>query len=268
MNNQKPVISLISYLNAKPLTLYFEDTISNKYSIESDIPSVSCNKLISEQVEAGLVSSIIIPENNNLNIVNNICIASEGPVESVLLIGNKSISNIKTIALDFASKTSNILLQILFTKYLNRKIEYKVEKDSIETLLNKYDAVLAIGDKAFSYGIKNPSSVILDLAMEWKHFTGLPFVFAVWGILKTSKLDPAIFQKGKEYGMGKIDKIANSYAIENNLTSFGRKLAYKYLTENLSYNLGQREQKSLILFYNLANELKLINYTNKIQFTQ
>jgi predicted solute-binding protein len=104
--------------------------------------------------------------------------------------------------------------------------------------------------------------------MEWKHFTGLPFVFAVWGILKKSHLNTNIFKKAKEYGTSKIDTIANSYAIENKLTSFGRKLAYKYLTENLSYNLGKREQKSLMLFYNLAKELKLITYTNKVNFTK
>jgi len=266
MSNEKPIISLISYLNAKPLTKYFEINTNSNYNIVSDIPSVSCQKLVTEKVEAGLVSSIIIPENNNLNIVDNICIASEGPVESVLLIGNTKLKQIKTIALDSASKTSNILLQILFTKHYSQPVKFYLKQAPLKTLLKEYDAVLAIGDKAFKFGINNPSNIIIDLAMEWKHFTGLPFVFAIWGILKNSKLKPKIFLDAKQYGMNNINKISEEYAKANNLTHFGRKLAYKYLTENLSYNLGQKEQKSLMLFYKYAEELGLISHTNKIQF--
>lgn len=266
MSKKNTTISLISYLNAKPLTIYFEKNKINDLNIVSDIPSNSCRKLISGQVEAGLVSSIIIAENKNLKVVNNISIASEGPVESVLLLSKKSIKNIKSIALDEESRTSNVLLQILLNKFFDIKPNYKTKKGNIETLLEQYDAVLAIGDKAFNYGIDNPSDVLWDLAMEWKHFTGLPFVFAVWGVTKESKLKSSLFVKAKEYGLNHINDIAEEFSNHNNLSHFGRKLAYKYLTENLSYNLGDKEQKSLFLFFKYAEELNLIKYSNKVDF--
>lgn len=263
---KSPIISLISYLNAKPLTYFFEKNKDKNYKIESDIPSVSCNKLIKGQVEAGLVSSIIIAENPNLKIVDKISISSEGPVESVLLFSKKSLKELKTISLDHESRTSNVLLQVLFKKYFQTEVKFIMEKGTIEEKMEKYDGVLAIGDKAFNYGIDNPSEILFDLAMEWKHYTGLPFVFAVWGVSRDSTLKSDLFIKAKKYGLSHINEIADNYANELKLSHFGRKLAYKYLTENLSYNLTDKEQKSLLLFYKYASELGLVDFKNKLMF--
>jgi chorismate dehydratase len=44
----------------------------------------------------------------------------------------------------------------------------------------EHEAVLVIGDGALLLRARGNYPVVLDLGEEWKRWTGLPFVFAVW----------------------------------------------------------------------------------------
>ncbi len=256
---RKPVVSIIPFINAKPLTYFIENNRNKDYEISFNYPSECIEKLKSGEVDAGIVSSIAISKVPDVNVVDGICIASHSSVESVLLFSNKEIEDIQQIGLDPNSGTSNALIKILMEKWKNKKCNYSFYKGDIESALNsgKYDAVLAIGDRALLFGTQNPSTIKMDLALEWNHFTGLPFVFAMWLIKKDSSLNPEIFRKAGEEGIKNIDKIIDNIIIngDSNLTKYQIK---KYLKENLHYRFGSKERKGLMLFLKYCAEMRLI----------
>ena len=265
--NRKPAISIIPYLNARPLTDRLLADNRDGFVTVIDEPAASCIKLANGTVDAGLVSSILVPETDDIDIVDGVCIASEGPVESVMLFSDKPVEKISRILLDPSSRTSNVLIQVLMQLWIGQDCRYEQATGTdIDALLKTNDAVLAIGDRAFQYALDNPSLVAMDLAMEWKHFTGLPFVFAVWGLRRDSSLSPDLFRDARDNGIRQIDTITENAIREMDLSIIHRRLIRRYLTENLHYTLGSRERKALFLFFRYASELGLVKEASDVRF--
>ena len=263
----KPVISIIPFLNAKPLTYFFEKNKHDNFEISHNFPSECIEKLKAGEVDAGIVSTIAIATVPNTEVVDGICIASHSSVESVVLFSDKPVEKIETIGLDPNSGTSNALIRIIMEKWKNKKCTYKPYFQDIETALNsgEFDGVLAIGDRALSFGIENPSMIAMDLALEWNHYTGLPFVFAMWLVRKNSGLNPELFREYGEKGINSIDKIIAETNLVHN-SELNKFQITKYLKENLHYRFGPKERKGLMLFLKYCAEAGLIpeNYTLKL----
>ena len=269
LNSKKrnPVISLIPFINAVPLTYFIENSEEKNYDITHNFPSECIEKLKNKEADAGIVSSIAIATVPETFVVDGVCIASHSSVESVLLFSEKEIEEIETIGLDPNSGTSNALIKILMKKWKNRKCNYSYYDTDIETALKsrKYDAILAIGDRALIFGMENPSLIKMDLALEWNHFTGLPFVFAMWLVRKDSGLSPELFRKAGEKGIERIDEIIEKISI-NEKSILKKYQIKKYLKENLHYRFTSKEKKGLMLFLKYCAEMKLIpeNYSVKL----
>jgi len=96
---------------------------------------------------------------------------------------------------------------------------------------------------------------VLDLAEEWHAWTGLPFVFALWLIRKDAPELPLpggvapFFHKSLEIGLAQLPAIVE----EARRTIGWTKIELQeYLTENISYTLGEAERESLALFFEKA----------------
>jgi predicted solute-binding protein len=90
------------------------------------------------------------------------------------------------VALTTESSTSVRLLRVLLAeKHSLRTVAYARGMD--EDDLARADAALVIGDQALRWRRSPPPefSLVMDLAAEWHHWTGLPFVFARWGVRRT-----------------------------------------------------------------------------------
>jgi chorismate dehydratase len=97
-----------------------------------------------------------------------------------------------------------------------------------------------------------PRKIVLDLAEEWHAWTGLPFVFAFWAVRSDAPTLPGLvsyFQRSLELG-----RQATSLIVEEALRAIGwtRLELQEYLTENIRYELGEAEEKSLALFFEKA----------------
>jgi len=277
LKKRKSVISIIPYLNAKPLTYFLEVAKGKEYSIEYNLPSECVARLEKGEVDAGIVSSLAMALIPDCNVVDGICIASNSSVESVLLFSKYEIEDINTIFLDPASATSNALIKVLMEKWFKKKCNYKKRRATIDELLKiKKAGVLAIGDRSLRFGMENPSLIKMDLALEWSHFTGLPFVFAMWLVKKNSSLSPELFRNAAKKGIRHIDLIIKDYIErttlkreeKNEFTSVILKnyQLKRYLKENLHYIFGSKERKGLMLFLKLCAELNIIPFVPEINF--
>ena len=99
-------------------------------------------------------------------------ICADGNVESVLLRCQRPLGEVRTINLDAASRTSNLLLSVLLNNHFCVRENISVSVGAADA-----DACVMIGDRALRAG---PFLESYDFSGEWKSMTGLPFVFAVW----------------------------------------------------------------------------------------
>src|SRR5207247_10626447 len=76
-----------------------------------------------------------------------------------------------------------------------------------------HEAVVAIGDAALALAVRGTYPHRYDLGEEWKRWTGLPFVFAVWAARRVAS--PAAVQRGHQallasrtWGLAHLDELA------------------------------------------------------------
>ncbi len=247
-------LSIIDYLNAAPLNQGFKHGLGWEYfHLKFHYPSVCADRLRAGEVDAGIVSSIEYLRIPGLRIVPGLCIASPKRVRSVLILSKVPPEQIRSLALDTSSRTSVVLGQLLLRERYGVTPAIADMGPDLAAMLEQHDAALMIGDSAMR--APKQDLFVLDLAEEWHAWTGLPFVFALWLVREDAPELPVpggvapFFHKSLELGQSQLPAI-----VEEARRSIGwTKLELtEYLTENISYTLGEAEQKSLGLFYEKA----------------
>lgn len=236
-------VSVVSYLNSKVFLKGLISDAQNDFEITLDIPSQCANKLINNKVDIGLIPVAVIPEIENASIISNFCISADGAVNSVFLFSNTPTHNIAKIYLDKHSRTSNKLCRILAKEFWKINAEFiEMPDDFVE--LKESEAFVQIGDRTFNnIGVYKTQ---LDLAEEWKAFTGLPFVFAAW--VSNKVIDSNYIDKFNDY-LANGFKYLNEVINENLLDNFD---VNDYLKNKIQYNLDDNKRKGLSLYLEKA----------------
>lgn len=231
----------VNYLNTKPLIYGFNNgEMKDEIDLVVDHPAHIAEMLKNDQIDVGLVPVAIIPELKEHYIISDYCIGADGEVASVCLFSEVPLKKIETVLLDYQSRTSVELLKILMKEYW--KIDPVAESTSSDYSKNikGTKAGLIIGDRALEQ--RNISAYKYDLGMEWKKFTGLPFVFAAW--ISNKKLSSNFidsFNKANKTGLQHIEKVV----AENPFSFFD---LTKYYTSYIKYSLDENAKKGLSAF--------------------
>jgi chorismate dehydratase len=241
--DKKIRVGAVNYLNTKPLIYGFEHgEMNDKVELLVEYPSKIAAMLANDEIDVGLVPVTIIPELKEHYIISDYCIGCDGEVGSVCLFSEVPLEQIKNIFLDYQSRTSVDLLRILIKEF------WKIEPALIPTAgdytkeINGTTAGLVIGDRALEQ--RNISTYRYDLGLEWKKFTGLPFVFAAW--ISNKKLEQAFindFNNANATGLEKMDAVI----AENPYSHFNLE---EYFTRYIDYNLDAGKKTALDLFIN------------------
>lgn len=237
-------VSAVSYLNSIPFVFGLEQSsIHDDIELSLDIPSDCAEKLLNHDVDLGLVPVAVLPHLEFAEIISPYCIGAEGAVETVCLFSQVPLKEIKEIQLDFHSKTSVQLVQLLSKKYWNISPKFKHAKEGFENDLTDKQAGVIIGDRAYQY--RSQFKHVYDLPEEWKKYTGLPFVFACWVANKPlSESFKQSFTEALAYGFKHLDS-----ALAEKGGSYPSAINQKrYLTEVISYDLDEDKQKALNRF--------------------
>jgi chorismate dehydratase len=119
-----------------------------------------------------------------------------------------------------------------------------------------HEAVLVIGDAALHLSARSVYPVKVDLGGEWKAWTGLPFVFAVWAARRDSSASAVtgIHQRlleSRAWGLSHLDELAADAARN---TGVAETVCREYLGD-LDYALSYRHLAGLTDFFRrLAQE--------------
>jgi len=183
-------------------------------------------------------------------VVPNACVAARGPVLSVKMYSRTPVSEIRRLALDEGSRTSATLVRILLAERFQVFPEVEPLPLDCETESTSADAILLIGDRAI-HPPREQFAVTWDLAEEWTEWTGLPFVFAMWGTRRGTDLGDLEHALGaaRDLGVARLPEIACREAPRLGLDEA---LALDYLRKNLYYRLGTAERQGLRRFHELA----------------
>ena len=264
-------ISAISYLNTAPLMWDFEhDPPHPNFEISYTLPSQCASELARGTADIGIIPSAAYATISGLMILPDVAIAAKRAVRSILLVSRKPIDQIHTIALDSSSLTSVALLKILFRKFWRTEPAFDSTPPNLEPMLSQHDAALLIGDPALQ--VDRSKYLTWDLAEEWIHLTGKPFVFAFWAITAQAlQQAPAglahLFQRSRDHGLQpeNLAQIAETWSQKLGLTQTD---VLEYLTENIHYYLDTPCLEGLQLFYRYAHECNLIPRVPELSFAQ
>jgi chorismate dehydratase len=260
----RPRVSVVRYLNTAPLIWgMLKGDQQGKYDLDFTTPAKCGDDVGRRKAAVGIVPSIEYQRMDRLRVLPGCSIASKGSVKSVLLLSKVPIERVETVALDNSSRTSAALVRVLLQKYYSRPASVAPADPEPQKMLQHADAALLIGDPALTFN--GHGLVVYDLAAEWKKFTGLPFVFAVWAGHEDAGLGRfcADFEASRDYGLEHLDDIAREYAPRLGMAPEAVKV---YLKENIDYSLDEENRKGLELFYRLAHEIGLIPGAKEIQF--
>lgn len=239
--DRKIRVGAVSYLNTKPLIYGFEQGMMNdEIELVIDHPAKIADELLAGTIDLGLVPVAILPAMSEYHIIGNYGITSDGPVASVCLFSEVPIDAIEKVLLDYQSRTSVRLVEILLNEYWNKNIPLEAAEFDFIKKIKGSTAAVVIGDRAFEQ--RKISPYIYDLGDAWKKMTGLPFVYAAW-VSRKPMPDNFIkrFDAANAFGLQNIEKIiaANPYSNYN---------LKAYYSKNIIYQLSNERMKGLQLF--------------------
>ena len=140
-------VGSVPYLNAKPLVRQFEDLgASSPVSVVYDVPSQLPALLEAGEVQAILVSSIEALRHPDLHFADGVSICSQREVFSVRLFSKVPFGEIRRLALDASSMTSNALAQILLDQRFGVRPATTTLPPDLDLMLAECDAGILIGD--------------------------------------------------------------------------------------------------------------------------
>lgn len=245
MNNIK--ISAVAYTNTKAFIYGLEHSdIINKIDLSLDIPSECAAKVISGEVDLGLMPVAAIPFVPNANIVADYCIGSDGAVNSVFIFSDVPVAEIKTLRLDAHSRTSNNLAKVLLKFHWKLGVEFTTDPTV------KTDAIVLIGDRTF--GKKEDFAFVYDMGEEWKNFTGLPFMYAAWVANKEiSQEFKTEFNAALKFGL------AHRSEVLKDLPQIPNFDLEDYLYHKLQFDVTDDRKKAMNLFLAYIEQLEKVS---------
>jgi chorismate dehydratase len=257
----------VSYLNSRPLVFGLDQGLgADRIHLVYDVPSAVARRMAEGSLDLALLPVVELARIPGLLVVPGLAIGSLGNCRSVLLVARKPLADVRSVALDPESSTSNALARVLFSEAWGVKPEFVAGPLDLTQALAKHDAVVRIGDKALFEPLPD-GTIAYDLGGAWTARTTLPFVFAVWAT-RPGVVDREIYETlhaSRRAGASVLPAIAEDY------TWKGRQypeVALPYLRDAIRYRLGDPEVAAMRRFFAAAAGLGLIDAAPPIAFVK
>ena len=238
------VFASVKYANAAPLA-HFLTEVAPGARVITGRPAELAAWLADGRADAAMVPVADLFADDELVMIDGVGICADGEVGSVLLKCNCPPAQVRTVARDVASRTSNALAEIVLARHLGMSVEMVPAETA------GADARVVIGDRALQAAAAGGD---LDLAGLWKDMTGLPFVFAVWAYRKGHLQGEALSRialAARDAGVRAAGELGELHARRLGLDA---QRGRDYLTQVVHYHVGPREIEAMELFRTLIDE--------------
>jgi len=179
-------------------------------------------------------------------------IGSRGPIGSVKLFGFAEPDKLKRVLMDPASRTSNALARLIVTRGLGSRPHFVLPQEIGTGPTREPDAELVMGDRALA-AERPHAKWVLDLGQEWDAMVHKPFIYAMWVARAVGPIDRLVqvLAAARDAGLAARDELAERGARAVGITA---QAARRYLTDQVRYDFGSKEQDGLRAFYRMAAE--------------
>ena len=254
-------VGRIPYINCYPVYGAVDrGVVRLDAELVNGVPS-ALNRLMAEgALDVSVVSAVeYARDSHRYLLLPDLAISCDGPVRSVMLFSKRPAAELggRRVLLTRSSMTSVALLELLFDHVWRARPEFAPGDAEVSDLAalggEEHDARLVIGDAALVLGA-DPSSLgyryAYDLGAEWKRWTGLPFVFAVWVAQRSVPPADALrvhasLIASRDWGLAHLPELARQ---AHEATGVDRAVCEQYLS-GLDYGLSYPHLAGLCEFF-------------------
>jgi chorismate dehydratase len=189
---RRPRVGHIAFLNCLPIYWGLARTGALlDVELHRAPPDELSRRLVAGDLDIGPITLVeYLRHADDLLLIPDPAVAADGPVLSVNLVTRTPIADLPAaprVSLASTSRTGVLLGRMLLEDRYGRKPVYTVTEPDLDAALgdaadDRADAAVLIGDEALRVHHDPRGHHVLDLAAEWKAWTGLPMVFAVWAV--------------------------------------------------------------------------------------
>jgi len=218
-------VGRIGYINCYPVYGAIDRRITPLAAdLVTGTPSELNDLLAAGELDVSVVSAVEYARNaKDYVLLPDLAISCDGPVRSVALFSKRPAAELDqaTVLLTASSRTSVRLLELLCRDVWNvrpRFVQARAEAADLDDLAGlPHDAVLVIGDPALLLAARHAYARRYDLGEEWKRWTGLPFVFAVWAARRAAPRHAVqgvhrALLASRDWGLAHLDLLADAAA--------------------------------------------------------
>ena len=264
-------VAAIDFLNPAPLMWDFHHpplatTLATRYTLHLTAPAQCAADLLADRADLGLIPiAALTPE---LRVVPGCTVASLHQVRSIQLIVKSpfTLSQVRTVAADTASRSSVAYAQVLFRHFLSTDPTFVPAPANPEAMLAQCDAALLIGDpallalerRAAIEAVVGPCTWY-DIAEQWHTRTQLPWVAAVWAVRPAAVLGSnartqliADLQHSRDQGLAHIEDLVAEWTLR---IAIPPDTIRHYLRHNIHYILDDACIRSIGTFRRLAAQV-------------
>ena len=276
-------VAAINFLNPAPLMWDFEHAplaaeLAANSSLHYTQPSQCAAELLAGRADLGLIPiASLTPE---LALVPGCTIASLDEVRSIQLIVKSphTLSTVKTVSADTASRSSLAYAEILFRKFANNRPVFLPAPADPIAMLQQTDAAVLIGDPAL-LALERREQIEaevgpcewFDLAHEWHTRTNLPWVAAVWAVRPEALGPPRLtaaklvedLEASRNHGLLHIEDLVEQWTPRIDLSP---KVIRHYLSHNIHYVLNTDCIRAIKLFRQYAAEVDVLPPLPELRF--
>ncbi len=242
--NQKIKVAAVSYLNTKPLLYGIERSeVMDSIELVVDYPSQLAKRLREGSIDLALLPVAAMKEIEGARVISDYGIATDGNVVSVAIFSQVPMEEIEIVYLDYQSRTSVRLAQLLLADYWKKDVKFLPAEEDYINHISGTTAGVIIGDRALQQLPNFKYSY--DLSAAWKQFTGLDFVFAAW--IANKELPAAFVEKfnaANAEGLLHMDTVI----AENEIPYYSLRT---YYTDNIKYQLDEQKLAGMRRFLEL-----------------
>ena len=280
-------IGRIPYINCYPVYGAIDrGIVSLAGDLIDGVPSVLNERMAAGLLDLSVVSAVeYARDSRRYLLLPDLAISCDGPVRSVLLFSRRPASELggRRVIVSRSSMTSVALLELMFENVWRARPDFVPGDSELADIAGfateEHDARLVIGDAALMLGHAAPTlsdtaptlsegsstlsegarsgspdaalyPYVYDLGQEWKQWTGLPFVFAVWVAQRSTAVAESLGAHAslilsRDWGLQHLPELAEQASAA---TGVGRIDCMEYF-RGLDYGLGYEHLAGLTEFF-------------------
>ena len=245
-------VGTVPYLVGRPLDRGLEEAEGIRF--EARVPAELVRGLREGDLDVALVSSVELFRQPGYRYLDGWAVAGRGRVSSVQVFLRRALEEVRSVALDPASRMAAALSQIVWP---GPRPEFRPVPPGEDPRDQPADAWLRIGDVALVETFAEDAPETFNPSEAWTAETGHELPYAVWIVRPGVEVEPHVgaFAAARERGRAATEEVARATA---EALRIPLEASRRYFFDEIDYEPGAALTPALAEFHGRAVALDLV----------